>query len=169
TSTIFIGDVLVTDEQTEPLHGVCSLYFETGTEGSFWAFQDEKFITTRPSGRCEKCGASLGNHPQLNLFPDNDQQVAQCPLNEHKEGTDPDWSYEGLHILKNRDILIIYDKDCGTEIVWTGIIDLKQYPIFTESVNGVWIHSDQVGPDRETWARWFQEEYPAQLIVAPKE
>ncbi len=30
--------------QTETLHGVCYFHSETGTEGGYWAFQDENFI-----------------------------------------------------------------------------------------------------------------------------
>ena len=33
------------EKQAKALRGVCHLYSETGTEGGFWAFQDENFIS----------------------------------------------------------------------------------------------------------------------------
>ena len=81
------------------------------------------------------------------------------------------WSYEGLHILKNGDRLIIYDPKYPRKmrkILWSGIINLKYYPLFTESASNQWIHSDQIGVPRKKWARWFLKEYPATLIPAPK-
>lgn len=74
------------------------------------------------------------------------------------------WSYEGLHILQNGDILIIYSKETPTDIIWTGVIKLRTYPLFTESTAGMWIHADQEGVCRHTWTKWFLEEYPAKLI-----
>lgn len=76
------------------------------------------------------------------------------------------WNYEGLHILKDGDQLTIYSKDDPNKIVWSGTIKLRQYPLFTEDAFGMWIHADQEGVDRKTWAKWFFEEYPAKLIVA---
>ncbi len=75
-------------------------------------------------------------------------------------------SYKGLHILKNGDRLTIYSKDNPQEAVWEGVISLRYYPVFIEEASGFWIHSDQEGVDRETWARWFFDEYPAKLIPA---
>lgn len=76
------------------------------------------------------------------------------------------WSYEGLHVLKNGDHLTIHSKDNPNQVVWSGNIRLRQYSLFTEHASGLWIHADQEGVDRETWARWFLEEYPATLVVA---
>ena len=76
------------------------------------------------------------------------------------------WSYDGLHVLKNGDKLIIYSKDDPSQIVWSGEIELEQYCPFTESVRGMWIHSDQRGIDRKIWADWFIKEYPAKLEKA---
>jgi len=44
-----------------------------------------------------------------------------------------------------------------------GKISLRQFPAFSEHANGLWIHADQNGIDRQTWARWFFEQYPAEL------
>lgn len=104
------------------LKGVCEFYSETGTEGGYWAFHDNAYITPRG------------------------------------------WSYDGLHILKDGDGLTIFSHDDPTKIVWQGIISLRKYPPFTESVFGLWIHADQDGVDRETWATYFLKEYPAELV-----
>lgn len=78
------------------------------------------------------------------------------------------WSYEGLHILENGDRLTIFSPDNPARIVWSGVISLRPHPLFTESVFGCWIHADQEGVDRETWATYFFEEYPAELIPIRK-
>jgi len=74
------------------------------------------------------------------------------------------WSYEGLHILEDGDNLTIYNPDNKAEVVWSGVIALKQHPLFTESASGLWIHADQAGIDRDVWAEYFFKEYPAKLI-----
>ena len=114
----------------DPIKGVLYFYSETGTEGGYWAFQDEEFI-----------------------FPP-------------KPGfSDVQWSYDGMHILKNGDYLKVFSKTNSRKIVWEGIINLIELPLFKESVFNLWIHSDQTGIERERWARWFTEEYPAELII----
>ena len=74
------------------------------------------------------------------------------------------WSYEGLSLLEDGDQLIVYNPDNPREIVWSGIIDLEQLPLFKEQAYGFWIHADQKGIDRQVWAKFFLKEYPAQLI-----
>ena len=113
--------------QVSALRGVCHLYSETGTEGGYWAFQDERYISA--------------------------------------DGTS--WSYMGMHVLKNGDSLKIFQKESPATVVWSGIISLKNLPLFSEDASGFWIHADQDGIDREVWARYFLEEYPAELILAP--
>ena len=104
------------------LNGLCVFHSETGTEGGFWAFQDERFIEpTR-------------------------------------------YSYDGLHILVDGDKLTIYSKDSSKSVVWSGIISLIPYPAFTEDVEGLWIHSDQRGVKRKEWAKFFCDEFPAELV-----
>ena len=79
------------------------------------------------------------------------------------------WSYDGLHVLDNGDILVIYSKDNPNQIVWSGEIELIQHEVFTESAYGMWIHTDQKGVDRDIWARWFMEGYPAMLVKSSPE
>ncbi len=113
----------------KPLQGVCYFHSETGTEGGFWAFQDNAFI-----------------------FPSE--------LGSHRGA----WLREGLHLLKAGDRLTIYAKDEPTRVVWTGVIEFVWHPPFKQSVFNCWIHNDQVSIYRETWARWFFDEFPAELI-----
>lgn len=114
--------------RSRSLRGVCHFHSETGTEGGFWAFQDEKFISP--------------------------------PCAEFPKGQ---WSYKGLHILKDGDRLTIYDKNDYQKVVWRGVIKLKQYSVFTQDAFGLWIHTDQEGLDRKVWARYFFDEHPAIL------
>ncbi|OGG45395.1 hypothetical protein A2673_01240 [Candidatus Kaiserbacteria bacterium RIFCSPHIGHO2_01_FULL_50_13] len=74
--------------------------------------------------------------------------------------------YAGLHILKDRDVLTIYSKKGADTRVWSGTIELLEYPVFTEHAFGFWIHSDQKNVERKTWAAWFFNHYPAELILA---
>ncbi len=76
------------------------------------------------------------------------------------------WSYAGLHILEDGDQLTIFSKENPAEIVWAGKISLIEHDFFTQTVgpHKFWIHADQNGVDRETWGKWFLENYPAELI-----
>ena len=78
------------------------------------------------------------------------------------------WAYEGLHILKDGDQLTIFSLDDPTQVVWSGTISLRQYPLFTEDAFGFWIHADQKGIAREVWATYFLNEYLAELSPASK-
>lgn len=123
----------MSSKKRKPLKGVCYLYAETGTEGSYWAFQESRYI----------------------LPP-----TAEFPAGQ--------WPYKGLHILRNGDSLTIYSPDNPSKILWSGIIALREYSLFTEHVFNLWIHADQKGVKRETWAKWFLKEYPAELVTIKK-
>lgn len=158
-----------------PLSGVLTFHSETGTEGGYWAFQDEKFITKNTSRfSCKKCG----------LYWDKTRETEQDVLKKAERfGGSPDlkfcdasahefvlacsenWSYEGLHILKDGDELTIFSKDCSS-VVWSGKIELTTFSLFTEHVSGLWIHADQKDVPRHIWGMWFFEEYPAFLRPA---
>jgi len=159
------------------LRGVCCFHSETGTEGGYWAFQDSQFITKDvPRPYCKKCGKYL--KPQksggikitkvLRTTQDilDSKEPRECPEGQHESETDDSWSYEGLHILKDGDHLVIYSKNNPSKIVWSGIIQLCRYAVFTEHAFGFWIHADQGGVDRNLWAKWFLEEYTAKLILS---
>jgi len=158
------------------LRGVLTLHSETGTEGGYWAFQNERFIKKNvPRPWCKKCGKWLARQKSQNIqvkrvLPANDvlndKEPSDCSNGEHEREIGDEWSYKGLHILKNGDKLTVYDIARPNEVVWSGVISLKQYPPFTEDAFGYWIHADQIGINRETWAKWFFEEYPAELTPA---
>jgi len=76
------------------------------------------------------------------------------------------WSDDNHHRLKDGDYLEIFSKTNPTEIVWSGTISLKKYPPREEAAFGFLIRADQNGIEREQWARWFFEEFPAKLIHA---
>ena len=164
------------------LKGVCTFYAETGTEGGYWAFQDAEYIQKNVGrGYCRKCGKwlreQIGPIKIERVYPITEELLhseeasperLDCPDNAHEEEIGDVWDYKGLHILKSGDRLTIYPKDNPEEIVWQGNIKLREYPLFTEDALGLWIHADQEGIDRETWARWFFDEYPAELTTVIK-
>ncbi len=115
-------------ERRHQYRGVLYLFSETGTEGGYWALQDERFIA-----------------------PPNEKYPYE------------QWSYEGLHILKDGDELIIFSPEKPEEVVWQGQISLRLLPLFTEQASGLWIHADQEGIDRNTWASYFFNHHPAKL------
>jgi hypothetical protein len=76
------------------------------------------------------------------------------------------WDYWGLHVLENGDELTIYDDEDGGEVLWSGVIDLEKYDVFTETTShGFWKHSDQKGIPKEAWEKcFFKENYSGKLI-----
>lgn len=78
------------------------------------------------------------------------------------------WSYEGLHVLCDGDHLTIFSPDNPQQVVWSGTISLREHPLFAEHTSGFWIHADQDGVARDTWAEYFFKNYPAKLVPAPE-
>lgn len=169
------------NESSRALRGVLHFFSETGTEGGLWAFMDERFITPNTTRfSCTKCfvywdkednpdGPIVVTHViPFDRALQSLENPPPCPPNEHDfQSVAPEnWLYEGLRILKNGDRLTIFDKNDPARIVWSGVINLREHPLFTEHVFGMWIHADQQGLNRETWARWFLEENPAEFILA---
>jgi len=162
------------------IRGVLHLWSETGTEGGHWALQDEHFITPNTTRfSCRKCGAYWDKADRPS-GPVADEHVGdQWGTNSRGEpfcapGTHDfelicpeDWSYEGLHVLKDGDRLTVYAKDDPSAVVWSGTIRLKQHRLFSKHANGMWIHADQKGVSRKQWAKWFFKGYPAELRPAP--
>ncbi len=159
------------------IRGVLSFHSETGTEGGYWAFQDERFIQKNvPRGYCKKCGKWLRDQKGALMVLSVDEisvdeatgefkapRRPECIPDAHEEAIGDAWSYEGLYPLKDGDHLKIFSKENPDQVVWEGTIQLREYPVFTEHVLGMWIHADQVKVNRETWARWFMDGYPAEL------
>ena len=71
--------------------------------------------------------------------------------------------YDELHILEDNDRLTIFSPENPTRIVWSGTISLIRHAIFTQDADGFWIHADQRDIERKVWAKYFFQEYPAQL------
>ena len=159
------------------LEGVCCFHSETGTDGGYWAFQETQYIQKSVGhGYCNKCGKWLRKQDgaiQVQRVNPIDEEFLNtgglserpdCPNNTHEEEIGDAWDYKGLRILENGNRLTIYSKDNPNEVVWSGIVKLRQHPLFTEDAYGLWIHADQEGIDREIWARWFFDEHPATLV-----
>ncbi len=158
------------DSLEDILEGVLHLHSETGTEGGYWAFQDSRFIeqnTTRHA--CKGCGLYWDKSMSSSMPENPDYERPEgwpefCVPEEHEFElvSKESWSYEGLKYLNDGDKLTIYHPDTGDE-VWSGVIDLEQHDLFTEDARGYWIHADQKGIDRDEWAEYFFEKYPAKL------
>lgn len=172
------------DSLEKVLEGVLSFHSETGTEGGYWAFQDSRFIQKNvPRGYCKNCGFYMKDQSNSSIRVTRitvlDEKVVQELLStgkisekplcdKHEEEIGEYWDYEGLHILKDGDRLTIYNPDNKIEI-WAGIINLKQYDSFTEGASGMWIHADQIGVERNTWAEYFFRQLPAKLTREKKQ
>lgn len=164
------------------LEGILSLHSETGTEGGYWAFQDSRHIQKNvPRAYCKNCGTYMKEQSgllKIQRVTVLDEEVIReleltgeikekpsCANDEHEEEIGDSWSYEGLHILQNHDHLTIYHPD-NNEEVWSGVINLEQFGLFTERALGMWIHADQIGIERDVWAKYFFKEYSARLLPA---
>jgi len=168
-------------ESRPSIRGVLHLWSETGTEGGYWALQDQRFITPNTTRfSCQTCGA-YWDKAERPSGPVADEHVGDrhgtnsfglpfCPPGTHdfRLICPEDWSYEGLHVLKDGDELTVYSKDDPSVTVWSGTIRLKQHPLFTEDASGFWLHADQEGVSREQWAEWFFQGHPATLRPAPE-
>lgn len=110
------------------MRGVLHFHSETGTEGGYWAFQDERHITpnlTRFS--CKKCGAYWDKgHDPVGPTAETHPEGESCGWGEpycapgahdFQLVSPEDWSYEGLHVLENGDKLTIFDKDDPTKVI----------------------------------------------------
>lgn len=100
---------------------------------------------------------------------ENNARALECYENGHEgwEHVYPDGisSYEGLHTLKTGDRLDVYSNESRKVMVWSGVIDLRAFKIFTESAAGMWVHSEQIDEDRELWAKMFFDELPCTLVT----
>jgi len=144
------------------LEGVLDLHSEGGTEGGYWAFQDSAYIGIL---KIENVIALDKEAMEEYRRTGKIKEKPNCIDDKHEEEVGDSWSYEGLHILQNNDRLTIYHPDDNKE-VWSGVINLKQYNLFTEHALGMWIHADQIGIERDVWAEYFFKGYSAKLIPA---
>jgi hypothetical protein len=160
------------------IDGILSFHDETGTRGGYWAMQDKRHISPNTTRFvCRKCCAYWDKdvHPEgpsgdarVYHYPYPQEEPEDCPTGQHEFElvSKETWSYDGLHVLADGDRLTIYDKDRPEAVIWSGTIRLRPYARYTEKVFGCWIHADQEGVERETWARWFFDNHPAELDPA---
>jgi hypothetical protein len=176
----------------ETLRGILFFYSETGTEGGYWTFQDERFIkpnTTRMG--CVVCGAywdtekseappadtlsaeerekRSSSEARRSITAASGRTLVYCEPGAHAfEPISPEtWSYEGMHELRDGDQLTIFDKNEPSTVIWSGTIALDRHKPFTKSIRNMWVHSEQKGVDPETWWQWFNDHHPAELVRAP--
>ena len=84
--------------------------------------------------------------------------------------------YDGLHILKKGDNLIIFQPENPGIVIWEGNIDLEYernyhpYPMNPQygqqAIYGVWVHGFQRDVLPEEWGTWFFKHYPCELKKA---
>lgn len=148
----------------EEMVGILHVHSETGYEGLPWAFQDARFIeknTDRFS--CRVCGAYWDKSKRT------DGPVVDDPSYEQKTGgpryyaprtheftlvsSDESWSYDGLHILRDGDMLTIYKKGESSRVAWSGKLLVTTTNIACDI-------------DEAVCAGWFNEGYRARLVLA---
>jgi hypothetical protein len=167
----------LSDVRLMVLDGRLCFLSETGDEGGRWGFQEARFIEENTTYFvCRKCsvpwdmkrspqGPSVSERCFAWSTPQGDKLPELCPDKAHDFALFPAqlYSREGLHVLADGDELTVYDKQFPSTILWSGTISLRTYPVFTQNALGYWIHADQNHLPRETWARWFIDEYPGTL------
>jgi len=118
----------------ETIKGTLFLYSETGTEGGYWAIQDEKFIGKRDDG------SPYWSYDGLHPLRDGDHLKIY-----HPDGT---LLWEGDIKLKQHPVFTesvdVHDESSGVNL-------------------GLWIHADQIGMSRHDWAYPFMKEYKGEL------
>lgn len=135
------------------IKGVLEFHSETGTEGGWFAFQDERFMHLPPPNQwwCKQCyriwdqdrqpdepvaelrDPSLQSHPSSTRRYDELMNIRRqlCIDYGHlwvsPEEQHPDgvWSYEGLHMLHSGDHLTVFDKT-DHSVVFSGEVRLTQ-------------------------------------------
>jgi len=141
-------------EGAEAIKGVLCFDYEQGTRGGYWAIQDKRFITPNETRFvCRKCSVYWDKEDEphgpsntiwlYNNLPPPGHEPESCPAGQHDFDlvSNETWSYDGLHVLADDDLLAIYDKGNPNLVVWSGTIRLRSYPHHTEKASGCWIHA----------------------------
>ncbi len=158
------------------MKGVLDLYWETGTEGAYWVFEDDAYLSTRIETKCRKCGR-WWNPEKPEFEPDGDKPIENtglimrsCKKGEHDVGPVevPTRDYEGLHILKTGDRLTVYSKDDPSHVLWEGNVQLTPFTVYKDTWGAYWIHNKPKNIDIDVWGRYFLDGHPAQLIIKGK-
>jgi hypothetical protein len=165
--------------EAKPLKGVLFFLDEMGMDVGSWAFQDETFITPNTTYfSCTKCGLVWDKSKESEEAVLAKRAATgelsgrrRCSPTKHTFAlTMPfHWSWDGAHIIKDGDILTIFDKDDSTKKVWSGNIKLKQYESVKCPPNTLTpIISKQKDIKRARWISWFVNKHPAKLTPLPK-
>lgn len=163
------------------LHGTLKHYAETGMEGGYWAFIDDRFNHLPSNDRfCPKCGALWPEGTPEPDFQSLDQSrketaaelgftyVPPCKDGEHDwvlEFPQGKWSFDGFHLLKNRDHLVIRDPQAPHGVIWEGDVVLPAQEYAMRAGRDFFARSKVAGVEYDTWRRWFIDEYPATLTT----
>lgn len=126
-----------TPDQSLAFWGFAEFFSETGTEGGHWAAHDVRSVDAS------------------------------------RYGSSSSRSYGGLHVLDDGDHITLFAPESLVEgpelgweprVLWQGIIRLKEHPLCTEHVHGLWVHADVEGADREQFGEWFLAEVPCLCV-----
>lgn len=174
--------------------GKLHFYSETGTEGGYYALQDSEHITHvipefgvfnhrtvydpedvfrggKVTGSYRKDGSDFissrpGDVSYLNIvWDDGDEDFARLSNTVRVER----WNREGTIILRDRDMLTIFQEGLGSLAMWAGIIELEEQDPYAEgsyAPGGIASHYRPmalglVTPDE--WTSWFFDERWAML------
>lgn len=170
--------------------GVLHLFSETGTEGGYWALQDEKYITY------EQSDWGLFAHRKV-ADPLDIARRGVVRVSRHRDGREASslkpgdvvdleiewkdgvtdvrpsddilaetWSYDGLVLLNTGDELTIYDKIEPEQVAWQGLVNLISHDelrVGPTLKHPFRLHHDQTGVDQNQWASWFLKGLPAKV------
>lgn len=174
------------------IRGTLTLRSETGTEGGYWAIQDGRFISyvipdnglfqgqsvVDPQDRVRtgKVASAMnedgtrytsmisGAKTVIDLVVEWDD--GEQDLRKSDTVLTPQWSYDGLVMLRSGDELTVYEKLMPERIAWHGLVELVRHDedtIGPTLMHPFRLHHDQAGVDQNEWAGWFLHEYPAKL------
>jgi hypothetical protein len=156
---------VMSEELSVTMRGICSLWFEAGTEGVYWAFQDKRFVGIPDSMRfcCVKCGRvwdkKRNECSPKRIFDDECDHIKDHEWKLlYPNGL---WLREGLHILSEGDLLSVFNKNEPKKILW------KERILFDPSHTGgahlrIGACCTRSGVLKK---KWFTENYPAELTL----
>lgn len=147
----------------EEMVGVLHIHSETGYEGLPWAFQDARFIEKNTDRfACGVCGAYWDKSERTDGPVVDDPSYGQktgesryCAPRTHDFVlvSDESWSYDGLHILSDGDMLTVYEESEPSRVVWSGTLSVTTRSIARDI-------------DEAVFVRWFTEGFRARLVLA---
>lgn len=171
------------------IRGTLFLHSETGTEGGYWAIQDEDYIAYVNPAYPPFTGHDVSNLDETRFgrvvesmhedgsrlssarkgdqglhiveWEDGEQEI--LPTAEVRARM---WSYNGLRMLQTGDTLTVYEKLDPAIVAWQGLVRLVNHDesLDRQLTHPFRLHHDQEGVDQNLWAHWFLEEYPGMVV-----